>query len=178
MLKAKRERSRSARFGGSPGAALPEILLQVRSVQASETQLNKNFTLADSFLDGLLRVFGDRCIPDETNPARKSLPTKEESMNTRLWLLRFARVGAKVNPLVFPLISLSSQRGTLTVLKAATRIAICSTAITVPTVPTAFAQTQSIPIANAGFQSDVLDCTPGPVCFGGVVPGWVMIGTP
>lgn len=40
-----------------------------------------------------------------------------------------------------------------------------------------FAQGQSIPIVNAGFDSLLLDCAPGPPCFeAGVIPGWTLTG--
>ena len=43
---------------------------------------------------------------------------------------------------------------------------------------TAFAQGQAIPIANAGFESDVLNCTAGRSCYDlGVVPGWAITDT-
>jgi hypothetical protein len=51
------------------------------------------------------------------------------------------------------------------------RIAICSMAIT---VLTATAQGQGIPIVNGNFNSDLLGCAAGPLCFDlGVIPGWV-----
>ena len=62
-------------------------------------------------------------------------------------------------------------RPTLRVLQATARIAICSTAIT---VLIATAQGQGIPIVNGNFNSDVLGCAAGSLCFdSGVIPGWV-----
>jgi len=62
-------------------------------------------------------------------------------------------------------------RPTLGVLQATARIVICSTAIT---VLTATAQGQGIPIVNGNFNSDLLGCAAGPLCFDfGVIPGWV-----
>ena len=64
------------------------------------------------------------------------------------------------------------------ILQLTTRIAIWSTAVIVLTA-TAFAQGQAIPIANAGFESDVLGCAPSGgsnPCFDPVIPGWSVIG--
>ena len=65
-------------------------------------------------------------------------------------------------------------RPRLRVLQATVRTAICSTAIT---VLTATAQGQGIPIVNGNFNSDLLGCAAGPLCFDpGVIPGWVVGG--
>jgi hypothetical protein len=62
----------------------------------------------------------------------------------------------------------------LNVLQAPTRVAICSMTVT---VLTALAQGQSVPIVNAGFESDVLGCAAGFQCFASyVIPGWTLTG--
>jgi hypothetical protein len=40
-------------------------------------------------------------------------------------------------------------------------------------VGTASAQGTQIPIQNAGFEADVLNCAPGPNCWNSAVPGWL-----
>jgi uncharacterized protein (TIGR03437 family) len=63
-------------------------------------------------------------------------------------------------------------RSTLLAPQAMKWITSCSTAIIGSTV-IAFAQGQSIPIVNAGFENDVLNCAPGPACYDlSVPPGW------
>lgn len=64
----------------------------------------------------------------------------------------------------------------LNILQALTRTAIWSTTAAVLTA-TAFAQGQSIPIVNAGFEADVLGCAAGPLCYDSfMVPGWSVSG--
>jgi hypothetical protein len=65
---------------------------------------------------------------------------------------------------------------TINILQATTRIAVCSTTITFLTAA-AFAQGQSIPIQNGGFEADALGCSAGLSCFAlGVLPGWTLSG--
>jgi len=66
-------------------------------------------------------------------------------------------------------------RSTINVLQSTTRIAVWSTAV-IGLTATAFAQGQAIPIVNAGFENDVLNCSGGPQCFQWVIPGWTLSG--
>jgi len=60
---------------------------------------------------------------------------------------------------------------TVNILYSTKRVATWSMAVIGLTV-TAFAQAQAIPIVNAGFNNDVLNCTPGPACYDGTPSGW------